>query len=295
MEQNQFCQEPLQKKDEFGNRVICTLPAKWHNPIKNKYFCGRHAKEEDKRPEYAYENKKKGAASSGSKTSTQESKNKSQEEVYYSVAIAAITSKDPGLILDDEEKNLITNLRSQCDDAQFSSIMHSAYSFSGSTSMMINGVGIANYIPRCFSGYRDAKYQKKMDIPRSLVVYPPRNSNVIVKQNEIYYPRENIKIVNCRNANLEEWIKVPNNIYMGPKYDIFLEDSEWFIPLPIGEKLRMVHNTKKVKEIMDDIVAGKEDPKKYLSLKNKVLGCLCIPSACHCEVYVDVVSKLMEK
>jgi hypothetical protein len=290
------CQGFYAKKDENGNRVPCTNSAKYFNESKNKYVCGVHADADDKKDCNLI--KKTGARAPGpskAAISSTSAKNKSREDIIFDAAMAAIKSGDPGITLSEDEIKEVTNLPMNNDPIQYKSVLFSAYAFSGSTNEMINGQGIANNLPRCIEGYRRAKYQKQVPIPDNFFEFPPRSKNSQYRNKNlgIYYPSVNMRIINCRNMEkFDEWLNDPKNIYMGPRYDILSEDSKWFIPLPVEEKLRIKHNKKILKEIIENIRNGSDDKEKYLALKEKTLGCLCLPNSCHCEVYVDVVKHL---
>jgi len=298
-----MCQDFLVKKDSDGNRVPCPYSAKWYNPLKNKYVCGRHADSTDKVDDNLLHNVKpkstrinRGAASAGPL-------DKTPAETWHGIVLAAISSNDPGLNLTDDQLRAIKDLPTLEDKTQFESVISTAYSFSGSTAKMVNGVGIANNISECIDGYRQAKYQKRIDIPKNFVHFPSRSSQFVIdfdkrttKYPSLYYPKADIRIINCRGIeDLGVWMQDPKNIYMGPKHNIIFDDSPWFYPLPLGEKLRCSHNLIKIKEILKNIEDGKEDKEKYMALRGKTLGCLCLPSACHCEVYLNVVKSLLSK
>lgn len=290
------CQGFYAKKDANGNRIPCTNSAKYFNTEKNKYVCGVHADSDDKKDAYII--KKTTTRSTGpskAAISSASAKNKTREDIIYDAAMAAIKSNDPGITLSEDELKDVTALSSTNDPVQYKSVLFSAYAFSGSTNEMIDGQGIANNLPRCIDGYRQAKYQKEVPIPENFYEFPTRDKSCKYRNNnsEIYYPNVNMRIINCRNMeNFEEWTRDSNNIYMGPTYDIFHEDSKWFIPLPIDEKLRIRHNQKMVNQIIENIKNGSDDKEKYLALREKTLGCLCLPNSCHCEVYVEVVKQL---
>lgn len=143
-----------------------------------------------------------------------------------------------------------------------------------------------------------------------LIPLPSNARNFFVEEgSEIEFKDLNITVINCslpylrmRGLNtIRELVQSdPTFIYMGPKQAIALpnnhfepvEDSEWYIPLPAQFKLRSVHNKLKVQEIVEAVEANPQLADRFLSLVGKKLGCVCLPSPCHCLVYVEVVRRL---
>lgn len=128
--------------------------------------------------------------------------------------------------------------------------------------------------------------------------------------NRIHFRDVDIVIGNCSPVYLEmlgvdfdELSTDSSIIYMGPKgaaktpmgSPLPPEDSEWYIPLPSSCPLRQLHNKTKTSEILNGIAEGREKKEKYLDLRGKILLCLCMPSPCHCEVYVEVVRALTKR
>jgi hypothetical protein len=126
--------------------------------------------------------------------------------------------------------------------------------------------------------------------------------------NFVTFPDVNISVANCSPVYLEAsgttFERICSKdyvIYMGPKGAAKSRagellpptDSEWYIPLPAEFPLRKIHNKIMVKKILAEIEETPEEANKYLALRGKILLCVCMPSCCHCEVYVEIVRALL--
>lgn len=127
--------------------------------------------------------------------------------------------------------------------------------------------------------------------------------------NFVSFPDVDMHITNCspdylRHANMtfQEFCSIDEVIYAGPSgiiqspigESLPAADSEWYIPLPRDCPLRQLHNKAKVVQILTDISEGRDSVEKYLSLRGRLLACVCMPYPCHCEVYVEVVRELLK-
>jgi hypothetical protein len=126
--------------------------------------------------------------------------------------------------------------------------------------------------------------------------------------NFVTFPDVNISIANCSpiylkasKTTFERICSKDYVIYMGPRGAAKTHtgeplppiDSEWYIPLPEEFPLRKIHNKIMVKKILAEIEEKPEEANKYLALRGKILLCVCMPSCCHCEVYVEIVRALL--
>lgn len=116
--------------------------------------------------------------------------------------------------------------------------------------------------------------------------------------NIVYYEDIDLMLINCKamcGDTMREWLRDPIHVYAGPRCsfpDIFKEDAPLFIPNNINSFSRVFQNKSDFERIIANIESGKEDPSKYLSLKGKVVGCVCLPYPCHCQVYAEVLRYL---
>jgi hypothetical protein len=184
-----------------------------------------------------------------------------------------------------------------------------------------NIIGVISHIPTAVSDFLQAFGERQLPMsykPLYISTLKDSESNVVSLTGEafiedgsaIHFSDIDITVVNCSKHYLrtfaynsaDELINDENLIYMGPK-GLFVtplgtsipeEDSEWFIPLPSTHKLRIRHNQEMVEKILARIENNEENPEKYLALKGKTLGCICLPYPCHCMVYIDVIRALTE-
>lgn len=236
---------------------------------------------------------------------------KSNQMGIYQNVKNFIDNNDPLITLNDEEKEIVRSLE-KSPEAEFETIINCALRNSSSTSTKIDYPSIANNIPQEYFGYKKALLIPRIPMKIPLEMFPVRSKTKLkfpecnIQNNKIVTTRSlansilldfedvNIKILNCRFVNISEWVN-ENNIYMGPAYGNFFFDSEWFIPFNPEFVFREIQNKKDVEEILKKIELGEEKKEKYLNLVGKTLGSVCIPNACHCEVYIEVVRALMNK
>lgn len=230
------------------------------------------------------------------------------------VSIVRLTESDPEMPLSDHDKNQIFALEEE-EQSAMEIIMKVATSNSSCTTTKLDYRSIACKIPEAYRGYQIARLVKENDrlITTSIPLIPDRLSakkrsiehekmdekTNYIKNYDYYgliqllFKDVNIGIANCRFVNMSEWSKNPNNVYMGPSFDIDYVDNEWFIPLDYQKfPSREIQNKHDVQRILDNIKEGREKSDKYTSLVGKTLGCLCMPNICHCEVYIQVVRSL---
>ena len=87
-------------------------------------------------------------------------------------------------------------------------------------------------------------------------------------------------IVNLHTVDTWNWIKEPNNVYIGRQKD-HLEASKWANP----HIIRGSNNRSKVILLYEDYLHDRKDLQDAAyQLKGKVLGCWCSPLPCHGEI-----------
>ena len=89
-----------------------------------------------------------------------------------------------------------------------------------------------------------------------------------------------VNIINLHTVNIANWIKDPNNIYVGRRTKQ-LKQSKWRNPY----KINCFNSRKKVVRLFEKHLQRKKRLRKSISeLKNKVLGCWCAPKLCHAQI-----------
>jgi hypothetical protein len=118
-----------------------------------------------------------------------------------------------------------------------------------------------------------------------------------------------MSVVNCKVSyirpkynNLEEWMKDPNNVYIGRGGVVFIEKvrfpkqaSRWCNNYKVG-----VGNGKYTREEaielyekdLREMVKKPEVKAEFLKLKGKTLGCWCHPEGCHGDVILKLLQEL---
>ena len=97
-------------------------------------------------------------------------------------------------------------------------------------------------------------------------------------------------LVNLRKVNVQEWVKNPQNIYIGRKTE-FLEASKWANPFAIS----YTNNRESVVSKFEQYIRNNcELLKDIQELKGKNLGCWCHPKRCHGTVLKQLLQETME-
>ena len=110
----------------------------------------------------------------------------------------------------------------------------------------------------------------------------------------------NVKVAHIRPEyqNLKEWMKNPDNIYIGRAGPVFINNerfpkksSLWANPYKIGidgsrEKIIYKYD-KYIRKLLKD----KNIQKELFKLKDKNLGCWCHPDTCHGDVLLKLISE----
>ena len=97
-------------------------------------------------------------------------------------------------------------------------------------------------------------------------------------------------LVNLYDVDEQEWVKNPNNLYIGRKTER-LEGSKWANPHPIRGR----NNRKIVVNRFEQYIRNNRELLKDIhQLKGKTLGCWCHPQLCHGNVLLKILNETME-
>ena len=215
--------------------------------------------------------------------------------------------------LTQEEKNIIISLDK--DSECLGPVIANSYTYSGSTVKSIDFCSLASKISQFYYGYQKACSIAKIPIKTEITHFRRFDKNSIKTGCEfeiesdkdssdkksfyknitqLYFADVDINVCNCRFVDIEKWLEDENNIYMGPAFNMkVLTDSKWFIEFDYKKFIsREDQNEYDIRRILKNIEEGKEESEKYLSLRGKTLGSLCIPNTCHTEVYIEVIRRL---
>ena len=96
-------------------------------------------------------------------------------------------------------------------------------------------------------------------------------------------------LVNLWKFNMLEWIKEPQNVYIGRQTEL-LPASKWANPFPIT-----CNNTREevVKKFEQYLRNNKELLKDLHPLKGKTIGCWCHPKLCHGDIIFQLLQETM--
>ena len=86
-------------------------------------------------------------------------------------------------------------------------------------------------------------------------------------------------IVNLRTVNIQDWLKDPQNVYVGRKVPGIVWGSKYGNPF----KLKNYNRATAVALYKSYILLHKELEKSAIELSGKILGCWCAPYQCHAE------------
>lgn len=119
-----------------------------------------------------------------------------------------------------------------------------------------------------------------------------------------------MSVVNCKVKyirpkwdNLEEWMKDPNNVYIGRAGVIFINKqrfpkkaSNFANPFKIGKNGTREEVIDKYREYimlkLDNDISLQQE---LISMKNKNLGCWCSPDMCHGHVLLELIETYSHK
>lgn len=113
----------------------------------------------------------------------------------------------------------------------------------------------------------------------------------------------NVRVKHLRESgfdNLREWMKDPDNVYVGRKGIVFIdgqrfpkEDALWANPFTLKE---FGDETLEIYEAYLRWMLENEEGllEKLYELKGKTLGCWCHPNNCHGDVLIKVLKEKRE-
>lgn len=108
----------------------------------------------------------------------------------------------------------------------------------------------------------------------------------------------NVRVKNIRPEykNLKEWMKDPDNFYIGRKGVVFIDgerfpkqDSKWCNPYKINNSNTRDDVLEKYKVYIEKKLKDKELDLE--ELKGKTLGCWCHPEKCHGDILLELIGK----
>jgi len=114
-----------------------------------------------------------------------------------------------------------------------------------------------------------------------------------------------MSIVNCKVQyirpkynNLKEWMNDENNIYIGRKGVVFIDNtrfpqnsSNFANPYKIGKDGTREQVLLKYKNYIIDKLKNKDLVIELISLQGKNLGCWCCPEMCHGNILLELIDK----
>ena len=106
-----------------------------------------------------------------------------------------------------------------------------------------------------------------------------------------------VKYIRPKYNNLMEWMDDENNVYIGRKGIVFINDkrfpeysSNFSNPYKIGKDGTREEVIIKYKEyIMKRLMNEKSLIDELISLKDKNLGCWCCPEMCHGDILLELI------
>ena len=110
-----------------------------------------------------------------------------------------------------------------------------------------------------------------------------------------------VKYIRPKYNNLAEWMDDDNNVYIGRKGVVFIDgkrfphkSSNFANPYKIGKDgCRNTVLSKYKTFITNKLNSNINLMHELHTLKGKTLGCFCKPKACHGDVYVEYLNKLI--
>lgn len=111
----------------------------------------------------------------------------------------------------------------------------------------------------------------------------------------------NVKVNNLRPKynNLEEWCQDCNNVYIGRRGVVFVdnvrfpyESSIWSNPFKITKDMCRSECITKYEQYIRQKIIDEGLQKELLNLKGKTLGCWCKPEACHGDILIKLINEI---
>lgn len=108
-----------------------------------------------------------------------------------------------------------------------------------------------------------------------------------------------VKYIRPTYQNLKEWIECDDNVYIGRKGVVFIDNerfpknsSIFANPFKINKNCSRQESLKKYKfYILNKIENENYFLDELLSLKGKNLGCWCKPEDCHGDILTEIINK----
>lgn len=109
-----------------------------------------------------------------------------------------------------------------------------------------------------------------------------------------------VKFIRPMYENLQEWMKCPDNVYIGRRGVVFIDkkryplDSSVFAnPYKVGKHGTRDEVINKYEIYIHDRISKEpETMKELLNLEGKILGCWCSPEPCHGNVLLRLIKEL---
>ena len=110
-----------------------------------------------------------------------------------------------------------------------------------------------------------------------------------------------VKYIRPKYNNLMEWMNDENNVYIGRKGIVFINDkrfpeysSNFSNPYKIGKDGTREEVIIKYKEyIMKRLMNEKSLVNELISLQDKNLGCWCCPEMCHGDILLELIEHFL--
>lgn len=108
----------------------------------------------------------------------------------------------------------------------------------------------------------------------------------------------NVKVAHIRPTynDLEHWMQNPNNVYIGRRGIVFINerrfperDSIWANPFKVRNMTRQQAIDQYREYIIGKLNSGEIPMTELQALIGKNLGCWCVPEMCHGHVLVDLI------
>uniref|UniRef100_A0A6C0AD11 DUF4326 domain-containing protein n=1 Tax=viral metagenome TaxID=1070528 RepID=A0A6C0AD11_9ZZZZ len=108
-----------------------------------------------------------------------------------------------------------------------------------------------------------------------------------------------VKYLRPKYSNIIEWINDKNNVYIGRKNIVIINNQRWPLksspfanPFKVGKDGTREEVIKRYKiYIIDKIEKDSNLKKELLDLEGKNLGCWCKPESCHGDILIELIEK----
>jgi hypothetical protein len=114
----------------------------------------------------------------------------------------------------------------------------------------------------------------------------------------------NVKVANIRPKydNLQEWCQDCNNIYIGRRGVVFVDDARfpyessiWANPFKISKDMSREDCITQYEIYIRNKIKQESLGFELLKLKGKNLGCWCKPSGCHGDILLKLIDEFNKK